>query len=179
MDKSTKTVIYRSVGIVVALGLLALVAYFAMNKLQQRVEDARNNPTVVEIPAPETPITDTEYAEKIRKAVLEAYHVTEFPELLYQDADNLLGQTESIVPTNPGSGDGEYTIHFVAEHNLSTWTDTQAQAAADIAMRIVGPQIPEVKGITAEISTWLAGAPGGKGSKPYASLRAGREILGE
>jgi hypothetical protein len=178
VDKNTKTVIYRSVGIVIALILLALIAHFAINKLQQRVNDAKNNPNIVYVEPPKTPISDTEYAKMISDAILSYYKVHEFPEILYQDPENLLGQTQSIAPSTPGSNDGEYTIKFIAEHELGTWSSAQAQSAAIEAMKIVGPQIPEVTGITAEISVWLSGSPDKKGSKPYATFRAGRDVLG-
>jgi hypothetical protein len=125
--------------------------------------------------SPTTTTTETETPEeinvhttaKIRQTLLDYYQVREFPEILYQDANNLLGYLVDITATDPNMANGEFTLHF--SNSWNTTSQSQAKKVAENAMRIVGAKIPEVNAIWARFDTYAG--------KIYYNERAGKEVF--
>jgi hypothetical protein len=104
---------------------------------------------------------------KIRQALLDYYHVAEFPDILYQDPQNLLGYLVDITPANPDVADGEFSLRF--SNSWNTTSQARANQVARSTVRIIGPKVDEVNAIWARFDTHAG--------KVYYNERAGREVL--
>jgi hypothetical protein len=114
-------------------------------------------------------LLDSRTADMIYAAILRYYHVSEYPEILYDNPSSDLGYLTSITPTNPGAEDGEFTLHF--SNQYTTTTQTKAKDEAADVMKIIGEKLPNVNGVTAEFCSY--------GGNPYYLERADRSVLEE
>jgi hypothetical protein len=171
--RQQQQVLVAVISLVVIFVALFLIMFTVQRNNQITRENEANSTPSTQTLTVKPEETDEDRAKQIEDYVLEHYGVAEFGEILNQNkasVDSLAGVIADITeikPTNPGSNDGEYTILF--NRIWSTVSQTIAHNVADEVMRIAGPQMPSLQGITAEFRTY--------DGVPYYTEKADRTVL--
>ncbi|MDR1448347.1 MAG: hypothetical protein LBI63_05275 [Candidatus Ancillula sp.] len=164
-----KNIVFKIIYIVIGIAIIG-VLIMLISKVTTAVHPKQEPKSAVATSTPT--ISPQEFNQqvvaKIKQTILDYYHVTEFPEILYQDSENMIGYLVDITPTDPNQANGEFTLHF--RNSWGTTSQTQAHQIAQTVMKIVGPKVDEVNAIWARFDTYAG--------KLYYNERAGREVLG-